>query len=39
MDLAPSVSAILLDMQTSGLVAVNGASGTRQFSLAADSAT
>jgi glyoxylase-like metal-dependent hydrolase (beta-lactamase superfamily II) len=39
MDLAPSVSAILRDMQTSGLVAVNGASGIRHFSFAADSAT
>jgi len=32
MDLAPSVSAILLDMQASGLVAVNNASGIRHFS-------
>jgi glyoxylase-like metal-dependent hydrolase (beta-lactamase superfamily II) len=39
MDLAPSVSALLLDMQTSGIVAVNDASGIRHFSFAADSAT
>jgi len=36
MDLAPSVSAILLDMQTSGRLAVDDANGIRQFTLARD---